>query len=92
VLSSPGSSRRRGRWCEIVIAASSQETQFGIAVGKKAGNAVRRNRIKRIIRGYLAKNKRLWPQHVMMVIRIKAPIIDEADLIAELDDMIKSVK
>jgi ribonuclease P protein component len=84
--------RRHGRWCEIVLgeAAEGQPgTSFGIVVSGKAGNAVRRNRLKRIIREYLRIHKSSWPENKMVVIRIKTPVGDEAGLLAEIDDMLK---
>jgi ribonuclease P protein component len=93
------SSRRRGRWCEIVFAETAlgaeqaePDTRFGISITRKAGNSVRRNRLKRIIREFLRNNKRSWPENKMVVIRIKAPVTDEADLVAELEDMLKNLE
>lgn len=86
--------RRQGRWCEIVFgeAAEGQPgTSFGIVVTGKAGNAVRRNRLKRIIREYLRTHKNIWPENKMVVIRIKAHVGDEAGLLAEIDDMMKNL-
>jgi ribonuclease P protein component len=93
----------KGRWCEMILGRSATKesdkpgTKFGISVSRKAGGAVRRNRLKRIIREYLRTHKALWPEgsgnagHVSIVIRIVRPITDEADLIAEIEDMLKSV-
>ena len=73
-------------------------TRFGIAVTRKAGDAVRRNRLKRIVREFLRTHKGLWatrpdrPEGRLIVIRISRPVIDEADLLAELEDMLKSAQ
>jgi ribonuclease P protein component len=84
--------RRRGRWCEILFAERNDGesgTSFGIVVTSKAGNSVRRNRLKRIIREYLRTHKNVWPQNKMVMIRIKTSVGDEGGLIAEIDDMLK---
>jgi ribonuclease P protein component len=91
------SRRSQGRWCEIVSAKSTKgpgpaTAGFGIMVSRKAGNAVRRNRIKRVIREFLRTHKELWPENKMVVIRIKLPVTDEADLVAEIEDMLKTLK
>ena len=67
-------------------------TQFGITVTRKAGGAVRRNRLKRIVREYLRTHKRHWPENKLVVIRISGPVTDEADLLAEIEDMLKSAR
>ena len=97
VMGGRDSRRARGRWCEIVSASSPKEpgpatAGFGIAISRKAGNAVRRNRIKRLIREFLRTHKDIWPQNKMVVIWIKAPVADEADLVAEIGDMLKNLK
>ncbi len=81
--------RRRGRWCEIVFTNAPDQagTSFGLSISRKAGNAVRRNRLKRIVREFLRTHKRLWPANKMMVIRIKGG--DEVGLLAEIEDMLK---
>jgi ribonuclease P protein component len=91
VITGRASKRLRGRWCELVVAdtgESEPETRFGISVSRKAGNAVRRNRLKRIIREHLRTHKGSWPANKMVVIRIKWPVADEAGLLAELEDML----
>jgi len=83
--------RRRGRWCEIVSGTEigSDTTRFGVSVTRRAGNAVKRNRIKRVVREYLRTHTEFWPVNKAALIRIKAPVTDEAGLLAELEDMLK---
>jgi ribonuclease P protein component len=94
VMGGKESRRTKGRWCEVVSANSTSEpgAQFGIAVGRKAGNAVRRNRIKRVIREFLRTQKDVWPENKMVVIRINSPVTDEADLVEEIEEMLKNLK
>jgi ribonuclease P protein component len=91
VITGRDSKRLRGRWLEMVVkeAPAESETAFGIAISRKSGNAVRRNRLKRIIREHLRTHKESWPANKLVVIRIKAPVGDEAGLLAELNDMLK---
>lgn len=45
--------------------------RFGIAVGKKTGNAVMRNKQKRKIRTIIDKNKKTFPNHRDYIIIMK---------------------
>lgn len=50
--------------------------RFGIAVGKKIGNAVTRNKIKRQIRSIVSNNKKLFPISKDYIIIIKKSILE----------------
>lgn len=50
--------------------------RFGIAVGKKLGNAVIRNRSKRIMRELIHKNKKLFKNRKDYIIIIKKGFIE----------------
>jgi ribonuclease P protein component len=89
----------RGRYCNLRYIDSdsvSKDTgagaKFGIMVSRKVGGAVRRNRLKRVIREFLRNNKRLWPSNKMVIIQLKAPINDEDGLLAEIEDMLQNLK
>ena len=45
--------------------------RLGITVTKKAGNAVKRNRIKRLIREFFRLNKDLFPENHYIVVMAK---------------------
>ncbi|MFH1831105.1 MAG: ribonuclease P protein component [Pseudomonadota bacterium] len=64
--------KRRGksaRWGKIVVAAKQGETRrLGIIVSRKVGNAVVRNRLKRIIRECFRNNPNRFPQGDCVVI------------------------
>ncbi len=93
LLRGRASKRLKGRFCEIIIGASSDSfTKFGIRVSKTAGDSPRRNRIKRIIREYLRNNKDHWPKDKSIIISVRSVIENESGLIGEIDDIIKEFK
>lgn len=53
------------------VESRSENPNFGIAVGKKLGNAVFRNKKKRIIRVILDKNKLLFPNNRDYIIMLR---------------------
>ncbi len=53
-----------------------EKSNFGIAVGKKVGNAVTRNKIKRQIRNIIDKNIMLFPKFHNYIIICKKEILD----------------
>ena len=58
---------------------------FGIAVGKKIGNAVIRNKNKRIIRNIVDNNKFLFKKHYNYIIMIKKDITNISYNEVEMD-------
>ena len=85
--------RVKGRYCRISSAeATIGDTRFGIAVSRKAGAAVTRNRKKRIIREFLRNNKTLWPSAKMIVITIDSPCDDESGLLNEIEQLLRKIK
>jgi len=93
VSSEDGSKKLRGKYCSLnYLKDETTETSFGIKIARTSGNAVRRNRIKRIIREYLRKHKINWPRNMMIVIRILSPIENETGLLGEIEDMLRSAK
>jgi len=64
---------------------------FTIIVGKKTGGAVRRNRVKRIIREFMRQNKNLWPQDTQLVIKINDRVDDERSLIDSIRQLLQTI-
>jgi ribonuclease P protein component len=79
-----GSNRYVGRNLTFFIAETKIDTQFAISVSRRAGGAVRRNRLKRIIREFIRNNRNLWPTHSMILLSIRDKIKSESDLILEI--------
>ena len=81
-----------GRNLAAYIADSSVETtRFGISISRKVGGAVRRNRLKRIIREYLRNNKSLWPLKKDVLISLRSKIEDESDLITDIEEILRGL-
>jgi len=62
-------------------------SRFGIAVGKKVGNAVIRNRLKRVYRSLIDNNKLRFPKAFDYII-----IVRNESLNASFDDLNKSIQ
>ena len=63
--------------------------RLGITVTKKAGNAVRRNRIKRLIREFFRLNKSLFPAgyDVVVMARRNMPSLKYQEACGELTEL-----
>ena len=57
-----------------IIQKIDSEPNFGIAVGKKLGNAVVRNKYKRIFRNIIDNNRFLFPNNFNYIIMIKKEV------------------
>lgn len=51
-------------------------TRFGIAVGKKLGHAVSRNKVKRQVRMIINENKKLFKNNKDYIIIVKKNVLD----------------
>lgn len=67
-----------------------EKNNYGIAVGKKVGNAVIRNKIKRQVRNIIDKNKKLFPNFHNYIIICKKEVLDLSFIEME-DQMIKLI-
>jgi len=71
-----------------------EPTRFAIAVPKWYGNAVRRNRIKRVIREFLRLNKELWPDNRWIMLSFSSknkdiwPEVSEKEVIEDLQNLL----
>ena len=82
----------RGEYCAVSLAgAHDGPTKFGISVSRKVGDAVTRNRLKRVIREYLRNNKSLWPKGRRIVISLSSPIDDESAVTEEIGEILSGI-
>jgi ribonuclease P protein component len=64
------------RFIYTISQGATQETRIGITVSRKAGNAVKRNRIKRWVREVFRTHPHLFPDIVDVVVIAKRDIED----------------
>lgn len=62
------------------------ETRLGIVASRKMGNAVQRNRAKRLVRETFRRNVHLWPVQVDLVVIVRSGVdaLSQADVEAEM--------
>ena len=79
---------RAGRRTLVVHAAAATEPappQVGLVVSRAVGNAVTRNRVKRILRHSARSQLPTTPKGTRVVVRALPPAADSPDLAADLD-------
>jgi len=60
----------------FVLLNSGEGSRIGITATRKIGNAVERNRARRLVREAFRKNKWLVPRGVDIVINVKRPLVE----------------
>ena len=77
----------------VLLANNLNWCRLGLTVGRKIGNAVTRNRIKRLLREYFRRNKTDFPESTDIVIsaKIGAARLDYTALNQELNTVLKHV-
>ncbi|MBI5599789.1 MAG: ribonuclease P protein component [Deltaproteobacteria bacterium] len=64
--------------------------RLGLSISAKAGTAVRRNRIKRLLREFFRLKKDLFPESSDIVISVRKP--PAADTVKKLEDVERDLK
>src|ERR1700722_9994675 len=73
-IKAAGTRRARGPLTFWVLANNLNQTRIGISIGRHVGNAVRRNRIKRMIREAFRLQQYELPAGFDLVISVKAHV------------------
>lgn len=78
----------------VVLPNTSSHTRLGITVTKKVGNAVQRNRIKRVAREVFRRNRSLFPagHDVVLIAKRGATDLDYDSLLGELRGAAKKLR
>jgi len=77
----------------IVLKGTAQNNRIGITISKKVGNAVERNRIKRVIREYFRHNKEKIskPMDINIIARKGLTALSNREIIEKLDKLFSKI-
>jgi ribonuclease P protein component len=77
----------------IVLKGTVQNNRIGITISKKVGNAVERNRIKRIIREYFRHNKEniSGPKDINIIARKGLTTLSNLEIIEKVDKLFSKI-
>jgi len=77
----------------IVLKETAQNNRIGITISKKVGNAVERNRIKRIIREYFRHNKEniSGPKDINIIARKGLTSLSNRQIIEKVDKLFSKI-
>lgn len=77
----------------IVSRGTTQHNRIGITVSHRTGNAVERNRIKRIIREYFRHNKEIisGPKDINIIAKKGLTALSNQSMIEKLDKLFKKI-
>jgi ribonuclease P protein component len=77
----------------IVLKKTAQNNRIGITISKKVGNAVQRNRIKRVIREYFRHNKEkiTEPVDINIIARKGLTTLSNQEIFIKLDKLFSKI-
>ncbi|MBU8849355.1 MAG: ribonuclease P protein component [Desulfobacterales bacterium] len=92
-LSKQGKKLQTDCFIAIVLKETAQNNRIGITISKKVGNAVERNRIKRIIREYFRHNKQniSGPKDMNIIGRKGLTTLSNRQIIEKLDKLFSKI-
>ncbi len=92
-LSKQGEKVHTDSFLAIVLKGTAQNNRIGITISKKVGNAVERNRIKRIIREYFRHNKEniSGPNDINIIAKKGLTTLSNRQIIERLDKLFTKI-